>query len=106
METKPDTILFKESKIRYVWDEELEEYYFSVTDVVGVLSESKNPRDYRYRLKKRELENGVDLSTNCRQLNLKLMMVNCAKRMLQLKNNYSVSYNQYFHQMPNHLSNG
>lgn len=71
METKPDTILFKESKIRYVWDEELEEYYFSVMDVVGVLSESKNPRDYRYRLKKRELENGVDLSTNCRQLKLK-----------------------------------
>ena len=71
METKPDTILFKESKIRYVWDEELEEYYFSVIDVVGVLSESKNPRDYWYRLKKRELENGVDLSTNCRQLKLK-----------------------------------
>ena len=66
-----DTILFKESKIRYVWDEELEEYYFSVIDVVGVLSESKNPRDYWYRLKKRELENGVDLSTNCRQLKLK-----------------------------------
>ena len=71
METKPDTILFKESKIRYVWDEELEEYYFSVINVVGVLSESKNPRDYWYRLKKCELENGVDLSTYCRQLKLK-----------------------------------
>lgn len=46
METKPDTILFKDSKIRYVWDEELEEYYFSVIDVVGVLSESKNPGNY------------------------------------------------------------
>ena len=64
-------ILFKNSEIRYIWDEEIQEYYFSVIDVVGALSESKNPRDYWYRLKKREMENGVDLSTNCRQLKLK-----------------------------------
>ena len=46
MENKPDILLFKDSKIRYVQDDELEEYCFSVIDVVGVLSESKNSSNY------------------------------------------------------------
>ena len=71
METKPDTILFKDSKIRYVWDEELEEYYFSVIDVVGVLSESKNPRKYWSVLKTRLKDEGVEVATICSQLKLK-----------------------------------
>ena len=68
METKPDTILFKESKIRYVWDEELEEYYFSVIDVVGVLSESKNPRKYWSVLKTRLKNECVEVATICSQM--------------------------------------
>ena len=51
-------------------DEEIGEYYFSVIDVIAILTESKKPRDYWYRLKKRELENGTDLSTNCRRLKM------------------------------------
>ena len=62
--------LFNDEKVRVKWDSEIEEYYFSVIDVIAVLTESKKPRDYRYRLKKRELEHGVDLSTNCRQLKM------------------------------------
>ena len=47
-------------------------WFFSVVDVVGVLSESDKPRDYWYRLKQRELESsGIQLSTFCRQLKLK-----------------------------------
>ena len=76
METKQDTILFKESKIRYVWDEELEEYYFSVIDVVGVLSESKNPRKYWSVLKTRLKNECVEVATICSQLR---MMVNDGK---------------------------
>ena len=46
-------IKFYENKeIRSVWDNEKEEWYFSVVDVVGVLTDSKNPRDYWYRVKK------------------------------------------------------
>lgn len=70
MTEENDIKLFQNQEIRTKWDEELEEYYFSVIDVIAVLTESKKPRDYWYRLKKRELENGIDLSTNCRQLKM------------------------------------
>ena len=62
--------LFNDRQIRTKWDEEIQDYYFSVIDVIEVLTESSKPRDYWYRLKKREKENGVDLSTNCRQLKM------------------------------------
>ena len=62
--------LFESQKIRAKWDDEIEDYYFSVIDVIAVLTDSTKPRDYWYRLKKRELENGIDLSTNCRQLKM------------------------------------
>ena len=47
-------------------------WFFSVVDIVGVLTESDKPRDYWYRLKQREQESsGIELSTFCRQLKLK-----------------------------------
>lgn len=59
-------------EIRSVWDNEKEEWYFSVVDVVGVLTDSKNPRDYWYRVKKRmSEEEQSQLSTKCRQLKMK-----------------------------------
>ena len=70
MTEETDIILFQNQEIRTKWDEEIEEHYFSVIDVIAILTESKNPRDYWYRLKKRELENGIDLSTNCRRLKM------------------------------------
>ena len=49
-----------------------DKWFFSVIDVVGVLTESEDPNDYWYRLKKRELESSeIELSTFCRQLKLK-----------------------------------
>lgn len=63
--------LFEEKEIRSVWDSEKEEYYFSVVDVIGALTDSKNPNDYWYRLKKRMTEEEKsELSTKCRQLKL------------------------------------
>lgn len=62
--------LFQNSQIRTKWDSEIEDYYFSVIDVIAVITGSKNPRDYWYKLKKREKENGVELSTNCRRLKM------------------------------------
>jgi len=45
--------LFEGNQIRSIWDNEQEEWYFSVVDIVGALTDSKNPRDYWYRVKKR-----------------------------------------------------
>ena len=67
-----DVKMFEGSQIRSVWDNEREEWYFSIVDVVGSLTESNNPRDYWYRVKKRmSEEEKSELSTICRQLKLK-----------------------------------
>ena len=67
-----DVKMFEGSQIRSVWDNEREEWYFSVVDVIGSLTESNNPRDYWYRVKKRmSEEEKSELSTICRQLKLK-----------------------------------
>ena len=67
-----DVKMFEGSQIRSVWDNERDEWYFSVVDVIGSLTESNNPRDYWYRVKKRmSEEERSELSTFCRQLKLK-----------------------------------
>lgn len=74
MNSKLETIsnLFDGNEIRSIWDSEKEEYYFSVVDVIGALTNSKNPNDYWYRLKTRMTdEEKSELSTKCRQLKLK-----------------------------------
>lgn len=63
--------LFEGKQMRSAWDNEKEEWYFSVVDVVAVLTDSKNPRDYWYRVKRRmSEEEKSELSTFCRQLKL------------------------------------
>ena len=65
--------LFQEKKIRTLWDEELEKWYFSIVDVVSVLTEQPDARHastYWAVLKKRLKNEGADqLLTNCSQLN-------------------------------------
>lgn len=63
--------LFQTKQIRTHWDEKDQKWYFAIIDVIEILTESIKPRDYWYRLKKREKGNGVELSTNCRQLKMK-----------------------------------
>jgi len=62
--------LFKDNKIRTFWDENEEEWYFSIIDVVGVLSESKNPSTYWRVLKNRLKEEGNETVTNCNRLKM------------------------------------
>jgi hypothetical protein len=62
--------LFQNQEVRLKWDDEIEEYYFSVVDVVGILSGSKNPNNYWKVLKKRLKDEGVELVTICNQLKL------------------------------------
>ena len=66
--------LFDEKQVRIVWDDEEEKYYFSIVDVIQVLTEQPTPRKastYWAVLKKRLREEGADeLLTNCKQLKL------------------------------------
>ncbi len=73
-ENKLETIsnLFEGKEIRSQWNNDEEEYYFSVVDVINALTDSKNPNDYWYRLKTRmSNEEKSEVSTKCRQLKLK-----------------------------------
>lgn len=64
--------LFEEKKVRTYWDEKEEQWYFSIIDIVKILTNSSNPRDYWFKMKKRvKTEDGLELSTICRQLKLK-----------------------------------
>lgn len=62
---------FEDAKIRTVWNSDEEKYYISVVDIVGVLTESENPRKYWSVLKTRLKKEGSELATNCSQLKLK-----------------------------------
>jgi DNA-damage-inducible protein D len=64
--------LFEEKQVRTHWDAEKEQWYFSVIDVIEVLTGSSNPRDYWFKMKIRvKTEDGLELSTMCRQLKMK-----------------------------------
>lgn len=62
--------VFEEKKVRTLWDSETEEWYFSIVDVVAVLTDSPNPRKYWSVLKKRLKKEGNELTTNCSQLKM------------------------------------
>lgn len=69
--TKKEAIkFFEEKKVRTVWDDETEEWYFSVVDVVSVLTESVDGRKYWNKLKQRLKEEGNQTVTNCHQLKM------------------------------------
>ena len=68
---KNELKLFEDSQIRTAWDGEKEEWYFSIVDVVGVLTESPNPNNYWKVLKKRLKDEGNQSVTTCNQLKLK-----------------------------------
>ena len=66
--------LFEEKKVRTVWVEEEQKWYFSIVDVCGVLTESKDyqtARKYWNKLKQRLKEEGNETVTNCHQLKLR-----------------------------------
>lgn len=62
--------MFNQKKVRRHWDDEKELWYFSVVDVIEILTESINPRKYWSVLKIRLKKEGSELATNCSQLKL------------------------------------
>ena len=63
--------LFEERKVRTIWDDTHEKWYFSIVDVVAILTDSSNPQTYWRVLKKRLKEEGNETVTNCNALKLK-----------------------------------
>ena len=69
--TKQNAIkLFEEKKVRTVWDDETEEWYFSVVDVIEILTETPRPRKYWNALKTKLKAEGSELSQNMGQLKM------------------------------------
>lgn len=69
--TKKEAIkFFEDKKVRTLWDDETEEWYFSIIDVIAVLTESDNPRKYWSVLKTRLRKEGNETATNCSQLKM------------------------------------
>ena len=62
--------LFEQKKVRTIWDEEQEKWYFSIVDVVAVLTDSENPQTYWRVLKKRLKKEGNETVTNCNAFKL------------------------------------
>ena len=62
---------FEAKKVRAIWDDKEEKWYFSIVDVVAVLTDSPNPRKYWSVLKTRLKKEGSELTTNCSQLKMK-----------------------------------
>jgi BRO family, N-terminal domain len=69
--------LFEQKQVRSLWNEDEEKWYFSIVDVVAVLTDSVNPTDYLKKIRKRDPELGSYIGTNCPQVG---MLTNGKKR--------------------------
>jgi len=83
MEEKNITI-FEGKKIRRIWDEKAETWYFSVVDIIQILTDTINPTDYLKKIRKRDLELGSYIGTNCPQIQMPTIT---GKRRLTLAGN-------------------
>lgn len=70
MESKAAIKIFEQKQVRSIWNEDEEKWYFSIVDVVGILSNSPNPNNYWKVLKHRLAKEGSELVTNCNQLKM------------------------------------
>jgi len=68
MSKKNKLVIFQNKQIRRVWHNN--EWYFSVIDAVGFLTDSKDPTDYLKKLRKRDQEIGLYIGTNCPQVEM------------------------------------
>jgi prophage antirepressor-like protein len=84
MEKEKNIKLFENKQVRTTWNEDEEEWYFSVIDVIGILTESVNPTDYLKKLRKRDILLGNYLGTICPQVE---MMTETGKKRKTLAGN-------------------
>jgi hypothetical protein len=84
MENKNELAIFENFKIRRHYDEKAEVWYFSVVDIIFALTESANPTDYLKKLRKRDIELGKYIGTNCPQIE---MLTETGKKRMTLAGN-------------------
>jgi len=70
MEKKTAIKLFETKQVRSIWNVDEEKWYFSIVDVIGILTDSPNPNNYWKVLKHRLKKEGSQLVTNCNQLKM------------------------------------
>ena len=68
--TKTNIVLFQQYKIRRSYNTKEEQWYFSIVDIIAILTESDNPTDYLKKLRKRDSAFGIYLGTNCPQVEM------------------------------------
>ena len=73
MKKENSIVLFNQKQVRRQWDEDQEFWYFSVVDVIGVLTDSQRPRKYWNDLKKKLYEEGSELSEKIGQLKMTVL---------------------------------
>jgi DNA-damage-inducible protein D len=68
--TNAEIKLFEEKKVRRIWDAEKEQWYFSITDIIAILTESKDPLAYWRKFKERLKKEGIEPVTICHVLKM------------------------------------
>ena len=84
MQKEDSIVLFKQHQVRRHWDDEQELWYFSVVDVVGILTGSVNPQAYWRKLKERLKKEGNETVTNCHGLKMRVADVADTEQLLRL----------------------
>lgn len=104
--TKTNAIkLFEDKKVRSIWDDETEEWYFCIIDVISSLTDTVNPTDYIKKMKKRDEMLAKGWGQIVTPFLFRLRVVN-KKSTLLMQKAYFVSYNQFLHLKLNLLNNG
>ena len=98
---------FEGYQIRRIMDEETGEWWYAVVDVIEALTDSQKPRDYWYRMKKRVAENeGIQLSTICRQFKLKAPTTDSMIRIAPMMKVCCVLFNRFHRPRQSHSNVG
>ena len=92
--------IFQDKKVRTHWDAEREEWYFSVVDVVAVLTDSVNPTDYLKKMRKRDPELATFLGTNCPQVDMITATGRNEKHLLPIASRFSVLSSPFLRPKP------
>ena len=106
MADKENLQLFENTPIRTAWDEDNEEWFFAIVDVIAVLTESKDPSAYWRKLKQRLKAEGNETVTNCHGLKLKALMGSVESLTLQIRSSFFVSFSQFLQKRLSRLSCG
>lgn len=98
--------LFEEKNVRSIWNEQEEKWYFSITDVVFILTFSIDALAYWRKLKQRLKAEGNETVTNCHGLKMVAADGKMRRLMLQILSNCCGLFNPFHHLKPNHSNYG